>query len=715
MTTDAVILHASRNENYRKPFGARPTSSMVSLCLENNIRDVKAVTLCYSYGLYEFGYYEQLMDATNDGDRVFYNAEILLPNERGIFFYWFKFYVPCDVADEIAPEFKGSLRKPEHGGIYRDYYTLYYVAEGMTQDGSGRIYFEPPRIGVDENKYPLAWQITVYDKNFKTPDYMKGSVMYQVFPDRFARDVDFTLERMENAELITANNPRNERVYHEDWYEDVDIYGKPETGYLACDFFGGSLPGIIEKLDYIKSLGINVLYLNPIFEARSSHRYDTADYLSVDPILRGNGGNEVFEELCKKANALGIKIIIDGVFSHTGADSRYFNKFDRYDGVGAYKAYVEGTTSKYRSWYSFIPSNDGQVKYHAWWGFPDLPNVNENDLAYRQFIFGDKGVVRTWLRRGASGIRLDVSDELPDSFIRQMRDTVKEETKGEGIVIGEVWEDASNKCSYGTYRDFMLGTSHDSVMGYTFREGVIAFLKGHMNAQGINAYLEGFRERYPLESYYCIMNLISSHDVPRAITVLAGEDDPGDREKQKAIKLSDDALIYGARMMRLALAFQMMYIGAPCIYYGDEILMEGYRDPFNRRTYPWGRLTSIMEEQLSFTKTIANLRQEHPVIRTGDYRTILATENVLCFERFLIDVDNMSFDVFGKPVNKGSKKIQIIINNNSDNVCYNIKDAKLVSDSTNANMLGDTYIVKLADYSTDEFIIEAKSFAIFIY
>ena len=243
-----------------------------------------------------------------------------------------------------------------------------------------------------------------------------------------------------------------------------------------------------------------------------------------------------------KKNRVENRVVLDGVFSHTGADSKYFNKFDRYEGVGAYKSYVEGIESQYRSWYSFIETDDGVPAYESWWGFPDLPNVNENDLSYRRFVFGKGGVVDTWINRGASGLRLDVSDELPDSFIRQMREAVMKYSNNDGVVIGEVWEDASNKCSYGSYRDFMLGRTHDSVMGYTFRDGLLSFLARKMNAEDFDAYMEGYRERYPSEAYYSMMNLISSHDVPRAVTVLAGKDDPGTRELQKDIFLDDEEL-----------------------------------------------------------------------------------------------------------------------------------------------------------------------------
>jgi len=619
------VYHASRLLKYRRPFGAQPEGGTVELYFECP-SSATEVTLCYTYGLYRFSYHEEPM--TRSGG--LYKVELMLPDESGLLFYWFRFVDDADA-------------------------TQYYVAEGDTRFGEGRLSDCPPHVGPDEDKYPYAFQITVYDKDFRTPDRIKGAMIYQIFPDRFARDDHFSYDRMINS------SDRSERVYHKDWYEDVDIYGKPETGYLACDFYGGSLDGITQKIDYIKSLGINLLYLNPIFEARSSHRYDTADYMQVDPILGGNGA---FAGLVKACDERGIKIILDGVFSHTGADSRYFNKFDRYDGTGAYKSFVEGSESPYRSWYNFWNTEDGNPCYDSWWGFPDLPNVNEDDLSYRKYIFGENGVVRTWLGRGAGGFRLDVSDELPDSFIRQMRKTIKRNTNGEGILIGEVWEDASCKCSYGSYRDFMFGNTHDSVMGYTFRHIVLDFLCGYISAEVMDSRLEGFRERYPAEAYYSIMNLVSSHDVPRIMTMLSKPEDSDSREVQKEMAVSSSQYSDCARLARIAYALQIGYIGACCLYYGDEVLMEGYKDPFNRRTYPWGRLTGRQEENLRYIRRLARLRNDNGCLKTGYYKTLLADGDVFACLRYLVD----GKDYFGKE-SFGSERIVLLINR-GEKPCY---------------------------------------------
>lgn len=688
-----MFKHASRLSEYRRPFGAAPAGSNVELIFEAT-KDSTDVVLCYSYGLYGFSYHEEPMNSKGRK----YKIELMLPVEAGLLFYWFRASVPYATAKKLLPEMEDQFRFKH----WPDTVYLYYVFDPESQNGGGRLYFEPPKIGVEEDKYPYAWQITVYDESFKTPDFLKGARIYQIFPDRFNRGKDHSYKK------ISPAFKRPERIWHKDWNEDVDIYGKPETGYLACDFFGGTLDGIREKLDYIQSLGITVLYLNPIFEARSSHRYDTADYMNVDPIL---GGNEAFERLAAECKERGIKIILDGVFSHTGADSRYFNKFDRYEGTGAYRSFLEGSESKYRSWYNFTEIKDGEAFYESWWGFPDLPNVNEDDLSYRRFIFGKGGVVDTWIQRGASGFRLDVSDELPDSFIRQMRKTVAEYSNGTGAVIGEVWEDASNKCSYGSYRDFMLGRTHDSVMGYTFRDGLLNFLKGNINAPMFNSYMEGFRERYPAQGYYSMMNLISSHDVPRAITEMAGEEDPGDRELQKEITLSEDELKLGSKLMRMAYAFQTGYIGASCIYYGDEILMEGYRDPFNRRTYPWGAESEEGLAQLQFVRQISHLRDEHPVLRTGFYKTLFAEENMLVFERSL---DKNRKDYFGNKVVDGSRRVVLLLN--SDATRYLSMDNKTGSFTISEEGEDDElYIVNIRPDEDVELTIPPRSLLFIIY
>lgn len=643
--TPDQLFHYSRSPEYRFPFGAVAAGTSVELAIDVYL-PCNEVRLCYSYGLYSFSYCETVMELI-PGQPSRYKTRVRMPGEPGLFFYWFSVSAINGQSSGV-PNAAGSdhssktLTAPESSRIY-------YVMSRHKADGTGRVSTVPSRIGAHEDRYPAAFQITVFRKDFKTPDWFKGAVMYQIFPDRFRRGASYSQERMQTARIA------QERIYHEDWYEDVDIHGKPETGYLACDFFGGTLDGIAEKIPYLKDLHIDCLYLNPIFEARSNHRYDTADYMSPDPML---GGKEAFETFAAGMQESGIAFILDGVFSHTGADSRYFNKLSRYPEAGAYQNAESGISSKYSSWYSFFRDEAGRLSYNSWWGFSDLPNVNENDLTYRDYIVGEEGVIKSWLGRGANGFRLDVSDELPDSFLRELRIAVKESTNAQGVILGEVWEDASNKISYGSYRDFLLGNTHDSVMGYTFRDAVLGYISGASSAQDMNARLESYRENYPPEAYYCIMNLISSHDVPRAITVARGAPDPGDREKQRTLFLDEAAWKKGLALMRIALIIQMGYIGSPCIYYGDEIGMQGYRDPFNRRTYPWDRLEASQKEHLDFYREATGLRRQYPVLRTGAYRTLFAKNNVYIFERFLTS-DGLDF--FGNAC-VGPRHVVIAVN-----------------------------------------------------
>lgn len=680
-----LMMHASRSDKYRIPFGAMPTDSEVKLFFDCD-KSAKSVTLCYTYGLYDMTYHEEPMKLScQDANCDRYEITVKTPHEVGLVFYWFRFMAPAEDSEELL--------------------TQYYVADPDTTLCEGMVYFEPPHVGVEENKYPYAWQITVYDKDFVTPDKMKGAIVYQIFPDRFSRGETFDLSKIKD-------DPKHpERVFHRNWYEDVDIKGKPSTGYIACDFFAGSLNGILEKLGYIKSLGVDVIYLNPIFEARSSHRYDTADYLNVDPIL---GTNEDFVKLTQRADELGIKLVIDGVFSHTGADSKYFNKYGSFAETGAYESYASGKESKFRSWYSFFENEDKTIGYESWWGFPELPNVNENDLSYRKFVFGDDGIVDTWVSRGIGGIRLDVSDELPDSFIRQMRDTLKAKTKGEGILIGEVWEDASNKCSYGSYRDFLFGRTHDSVMGYTFREVVMDFLTGRITAKVADARLEGYRERYPQQAFYCIMNLISSHDVPRALTCLSGAKDAPTREEQQKIHVDSAVYDQAVKLMRMALALQVGYVGATSLYYGDEILMDGYKDPFNRRTYPWGNTSKAQEDELFFARQLLSLRSENDVLRTGFYKTLVADDDFWVFSRFS---DDNCCDVFGKAIEKGSKEIVLFINRKDNSGMHvTVDDTSSISYEplTSGAIDSQPYIVK-ANSDRMEIDVPPHSFVFLCY
>lgn len=440
------------------------------------------------------------------------------------------------------------------------------------------------------------WQQTIFDKDFVTPDWFKGGTMYQIFPDRFARD----------GEII---KPYGDRCYNENWggepawRQDSDAL---ESGnYLGNDYFGGNLKGITGRLDYIKRLGVSCIYLNPVFEAHSNHRYNTADYMKIDP---GLGDAADLENLCEKAKMLGISVILDGVFSHTGDDSIYFNRRMRYDSVGAYNS----VDSDYYKWFKFENWPD---KYHSWWGIDTLPEVIEETPEFENFICGEGGVLRHWLKSGISGWRLDVADELPDEFLDAVRQGIKSENP-DALLIGEVWEDATNKISYGFRRRFLRGGQLDSVMNYPFRDAIIEFLTSSQRANFLDSIMTVL-ENYPKPAIDCLMNHIGTHDTPRILTVLGDEpqsDHP--RSWQSGRVMDETARNRALRMLKVAAALQYTLPGVPCLYYGDEVGMEGYGDPFNRGCFPEGEAGQNITE---FYQLLGDIRKNSTVFADGEF------------------------------------------------------------------------------------------------
>lgn len=472
------------------------------------------------------------------------------------------------------------------------------------------------------------WQLTVYSPDFSTPDWIKGGIIYQIFPDRFY-----------NSGIPKKNVP-DDRILRSDIYENP-VYLPDSEGIIRNnDYFCGDFRGIEEKLPYISSLGVNCIYLNPICEAHSNHRYDTADYMKADPLL---GSNEDFSSLCKKASEYGIKIIIDGVFSHTGADSIYFNKFNRYDTNGAYNSHL----SPYRQWYKFKENSD---KYYSWWGIDTLPETDEENESYAQFITGEKGVIDFWLKLGASGVRLDVADELPDSFLDKIRTAVKRNGEDK-YLLGEVWENATNKISHGGRRRFLLGRQLDSVMNYPFRKAIIDFLLTS-NAERFMYNVSEITENYPQQALDCAMNLLGTHDTMRILSVLSGISCEGkSREMQAAVTISDESLKKGVNLLKSAMVMNFTLPGVPGIYYGDEAGLTGCKDPFNRKFYPWGRENS---EILDFTKELGKLRREYDVLKDGGFYPISATLGCVAYLRY----------------KEGTKRIFVVVNKNPQHITY---------------------------------------------
>lgn len=451
------------------------------------------------------------------------------------------------------------------------------------------------------------WQLTCYEEDYTTPDWLAGGIMYQIFPDRFAASGD------------PKKNVPLDRVLHQNWQEPVVWQPDANGRVWNNDFFGGDLEGIRQKLDYLKELGVTCIYINPIFEAHSNHRYDTADYGRIDPLL---GDEDSFRALMSAAAERGMRVILDGVFSHTGADSVYFNRERRYDSVGAYNS----PDSPYAAWYHF---RSWPNEYASWWGFDTLPEVEELSPAFMEYINGEDGIVSRWLSAGAAGWRLDVADELPDGFLDAMRRRVKT-TDAEALVLGEVWEDASTKESYGHRRRYLLGRQLDSVMNYPFRTAILQFLT-EGDSETFLQRIEDIVENYPPQSLRLLMNHIGTHDTERVLTLLGGEPGGGrGRGWQANRKMSDSQRQLALHRLRLATLLQFALPGVPCIYYGDEVGMEGYKDPFNRGPFPWGQEDT---ELLSWYRRLGAARRTEPSLAEGSFVPLQGTGDVTGFVR----------------------------------------------------------------------------------
>ncbi len=544
------ILYNSKNEYYKHPFG----------CLRQNelcILHIKIPTNCQTEQVFLCIHTENGFQMTvpfahvyTDGDYEVYQAEFSL-FACGLYFYYFHITTKNESFDLFK---RGDDTNIAQGDL---------------------------------------WQITCFDKDYDTPNDFKGRVMYQIFPDRFARAGDV--------------NPKGKLLpyeLHEDM-NDTPIYLPDENGRITNnDFFGGNLPGITKKLPYLKSMGVGILYLNPIFMAYSNHRYDTADYKKIDPLL---GTEKDFKTLCQEAHKLDIKIILDGVFSHTGSNSIYFDA-EHIFGNGA----VSNPDSPYRDWFQF---EEYPHRYTSWWGIDTLPCVDELNQSYMDYIIhAEDSVICHWLRLGADGFRLDVADELPDEFISAFHKKLKE-INPNAILLGEVWEDASNKISYGKRRTYFSNKELDSVMNYPFKKAIFEFVTGKITGKSFEESIMTIVENYPRPVLDCLMNLLSTHDTPRVITALSGKGEGMSKTEKAMFRLSGDELKRALDLSKVCALLQFTLPGTPSIYYGDEIGMQGFEDPLNRCFYQWNDQNASLQ---NFYKKLAFLKNENNAIKCGD-------------------------------------------------------------------------------------------------
>ena len=484
-----------------------------------------------------------------------------------------------------------------------------------TGDYTGLVWYRfHLRCGLGEEQTLGEYRFTVYDETLPVPDWFGKGVTYQIFPDRFAR-----------SKPPAAKGLVGRRRLHENWSDEPEYRPNEQGKITNADFFGGDFAGMLEKLPYLQSLGVTTLYLNPIFEAAENHRYGTADYETIDPML---GTNEDFSRFCDAAHALGMRVLLDGVFNHTGAISRYFGGDDSYAELGA----RQSERSPYRSWFHFTRWPD---EYESWWGIATLPQVNESDPSYTRYMLdGPDSIVRRWLRAGADGWRLDVADELPDEFISRLRSAVYEE-KPEAVVIGEVWEDGSSKVAYGVRRRHLLGGHLDGLMNYPFRNALLGFLDGD-DASVFMTEMELLRRHYPKWAYYNAMNSLGTHDTPRIITLLgAGALAQGsDRHWRADFRMDEAQYAKGKALLKLGALVMYCFPGSPTLYYGDETGLQGFEDPFNRRSFPWGTEDT---ELVDYFRLLGAARSELSPLQQGDIHYVSAGGGLLAFTRAQAD------------------------------------------------------------------------------
>lgn len=506
-----------------------------------------------------------------------------------------------------------ALCGEERSGLF--FYRLLLVRRQDTlfTDSHNNVDFD---LGADGGS---AFRLLIYDPSDPVPAWFGRGVMYHVFVDRFARG---------EGEVSYPSGERG-AILEPDWAHGIPPFAERQGDSLANNtFFGGNLWGVAEKLDYLSALGVTVLYLSPIFRAYSNHKYDTGDYLAVDD---GFGGESALDHLLEAAHARGMAVVLDGVFNHTGDDSRSFNRYGTYPEVGAYQS----PDSPYRNWYEFSAWPE---QYASWWGIPILPKLNHADRTCRSFFTGSDGVGARYIRRGVDGWRLDVADELSDAFLDEFHASVRAAGAEAGrspVTIGEVWENAAEKTAYGHRRRYLQGGQLDSVMNYPVRNGILTFILDR-DAEGLYHVLTELYATYPRPVLDALMNLIGTHDTERILTVLGSCPEDYDRpNRELAVShLSQERRVQAAHLLKLASLLQYTVFGIPSLYYGDEVGLEGYHDPFCRMPFPWGELEDpVRADLLAHYRALGQLRA-HPALDHGDFSVVSHGADWIAYRRW---------------------------------------------------------------------------------
>ncbi len=494
---------------------------------------------------------------------------------------------------------------PKEAGLYFCRLSLSSPYGEIEAEGGNEFHFVPQGRGA------FVFQLTLSDFAYEEPAWLKGGVIYHIFVDRFYRG---------------GKQPvRENAILNKDWENGMPQYpaypGAPLSNNM---FFGGDLTGVEKKLPYIASLGVSCIYLSPIFRAYSNHKYDTGDYMEIDEMF---GGRPAFLSLLEKAKEYGIRIILDGVFNHTGDDSRYFNRYGRYDTLGAYQS----KDSPYYPWFTFKRFPD---EYEAWWNIEILPRLNTENESCRAYFLGKEGVIATYAALGIGGMRLDVADELSSSFIEGIKSRLTEKVK-DAVLYGEVWEDASNKIAYDRRCSYYYGRELDGVMNYPLRTGLISYLR-HKSTEALAYYFNEVLPNMPKRAADLAMNLLGTHDTLRILTALGGKSPEGyTNEQLSRLRMTPAERKRGLRLLASAYTVLATLPGVPSIYYGDEVGVEGYSDPFNRMPFPWGREDASL---LAHYRAIGELRRAD-AYKDGELRVLLLTRDALAFAREGEDAD----------------------------------------------------------------------------
>lgn len=642
----ADLKHDSFHSFYRAPFGAVATNTAVTLRLRGP-KDLSSATLHVWNAGGKSGETDYQMTPVTEMTPAQISAAT---GDDASKYSWWEATIPASdvsTAGDMWYQFAVDDNSSPAGVPQQ----AWYDDNGSQEEGVGQV-------GLTSSG--PSYQLSVYKSNFQTPNWMKHAVVYEVFPDRFFNG-DIANDQNPNTDTAVGTVDGTEQLvpvqFHNNWSDrpyDPGITansGDPNyskelalrgDGQWNMDFFGGDLKGIQDKLDYLQSLGVNTLYLTPIFQSDSVHKYDTGNFKEIDP---GFGTMQDYLNLVSAAKKMGMHIIIDSAFEDTGSDSLYFNRFGNYNSVGAWQQYQNGTKSDYYSWFDFTPSTNGNgqpIPYASWWGYDTLPLTNTSNLNYQQFVYGgSNSVAQYWIRNGASGWRLDSADNSNFNvpWWSAFRQSVKS-VDPNAIIVGEIWNNPTQ--DNGT--DWLTGDTFDSVMNYQFRNAALDFFAGNyddgnevhqqVNAAGFNQELMKMYSEYPLQSMFTMLNLVDSHDTMRILTVLEGAKSPDDPTNtafdQATFKPSIDQLTTGMAKLKLLSDFQYTFAGDPMVFAGDEAGVQGYKDPLNRVTYPWG---SANQNLLNHYRLLGAIRNAYPELQTGSFQPLLEEGNTYAFAR----------------------------------------------------------------------------------